>query len=84
MTHADFYVFGLVDGEGELIRAVVNDPSDTICIEGSLPGDHSADPNGRFHFESDAYHLSAWARENGMSAFQHGYMYDQLSEPWSY
>jgi hypothetical protein len=82
MTHPDFYVFGLVDGAGDLIRCVVEDEYDTICIDGYLPADHPKDPGSEFHFESDAYHLDKWAKENGMVPFKHGYKFDQLSEPW--
>jgi len=77
----DFYIFGLVDGLGDTIQAPVEDPSETICIDGYMPEDHPKHPGEKFYFESDAYHLKQWAEENGMVAFKHGYMYNQLPKP---
>lgn len=80
--YPDFYVFGLIDGLGDIHRDVVTETGDTIFIEGYFPSDHPTDPGALFCFESDAYHLSDWAKENGMKAFKYGYKYESLGEPW--
>ncbi len=79
--YCDFYVFGVIDGEGEVQQDVCVETGDTICLEGWYPQDHHTEPGERWYFESDAYHLKQWAEENGMKAFKHGYMFDQLPEP---
>ena len=76
MNYADFYIFGVIDACGETVQAVCDDPSDIIQIHADVVG------GGRDTFESDAYHLKAWAESHGLKHFKHGYKFAQLGEPW--
>lgn len=82
MTICDFYIYGVVDGTGEHLIAVVEVTDQCILLEGFLPDDHPTDPGKEFEFESDAYHLKEWAEENGMRTFKHGFMINQIGEPF--
>lgn len=56
------YIYALVDTHGNTWIGAVNDPSDNIQVYGIC-----GEENGRFlHFESEAYHLEAWAKENDL------------------
>lgn len=86
--HPDFYIFGIIDGLGDVHRAVCLETGDTIYLEGYMPdklpeGHPKPEWAGEmFYYESDAYHLKQWAADNGMESFKHGYKYDDLGEPW--
>jgi hypothetical protein len=74
-ANPDFYVFGIIDFYGNIHRDVVTDTCDTIYIEGQ-------DKRGAFVcFESDAYHLEKWAKENEFIYLKQGYTYESLGEP---
>lgn len=56
------YIYALIDTHGNTWIGAVNDPSDTIQVYGI-----SGAANGRFlHFESEAHHIAAWAKDNGL------------------
>lgn len=63
----DFYVFGLVDGQGERIQAICTKEDETIIIDGHFN-------DGReFAFEAKARHLHDWAVQNDLKPFKYGY-----------
>lgn len=82
MTVCDFYIYGVVDGTGEHLLAVVEETEQCIILTGVFPDDHPNHPGEEFDFESDAYHLREWAEENGMRTFKCGYMFNQIGPPF--
>lgn len=74
MSIPDFHVYGVVDGKGEIVQTVCDDPSDTICLDGRY------DTGKVWHFESDAYHLANFAREKGFEFFHYGCMFSEIAK----
>lgn len=74
--YCDFYVFGVIDDDGEEQQDVCNEPSDTIWLAA-----WDNDLEGTRVFECDAYHLRDWAEIYGFTWFKRGYMYNDLPAP---
>lgn len=77
----DFYVYGLIDGAGDTLRAVCGWDVDAIEIAGVFPENHPTHPSGEFNFCDDALCLKRFAEENGLEHFKHGYNFEQLGTP---
>jgi len=63
MRKKKIYVYSLLDGQGNFTDAVVNDPSDNLCIGGY-------DADGRYHqYDSQsAWYIYGWAEKHGFHA----------------
>jgi hypothetical protein len=61
-----FYVYATKDVHGNYDAAVCDDESDCIQICGMK--DKDGNP---IYFESDAYHLHDWCKENGLAYSRH-------------
>jgi hypothetical protein len=71
----DFYVFGVIDANGDTHRDVVPNTGDDIYIAALTEGDYYEE------FESDAYHLKEWAAANGFTYFVQGFKWSSLGKP---
>jgi hypothetical protein len=58
-----FYVYVITDANGHRDAVVANDPADTVYLQ-ATKADGNVDT-----FESEAYHLKAWAEEFGFGYF---------------
>lgn len=64
-------IFLVQDMHGNKDYAVVGDTSDTVQINGMRDQDGML-----LHFESEAYHLKSWCKENGISCREIVRQYD--------
>lgn len=58
----EFTAYLLWDNHGNKLGLVVNDNNDIVCVPGLRD-----DEGNLLHFESEAYHLKNWVKENKLN-----------------